>query len=100
MIYLWTTESGYLGVLVWDAGGGAVVSLPDETGRIRYNQIRLAHRTGDGHKLLTWTTAAPGSHSASGTAGQIAYDSSGNFYWCYAANSWARIGPAGYSNTF
>ena len=33
-------------------------------------------------------------------SGQVSFDASGNYYWCYAPNSWARIGPAGYSNTF
>lgn len=101
MIIVWAGVSTYLGLgpLILDWSGGAVV-LPDEAGRIKYNQIRLVHRTGDGHQLLTWQTSAPASHSAPGIAGQIAYDGAGNYYWCYAANSWARIGPAGYSNSF
>jgi hypothetical protein len=48
---------------------------------------------------LAWS-APPASHSAVGAAGQIAFDSAGNFYFCYAADSWARIGAAGYSSAF
>lgn len=55
---------------------------------------RIAGATG-----FTWATA-PATHTATGVAGQIAYDAAGNLYWCYAANAWARSGPGGYSNSF
>jgi len=71
-----------------------------QRGNIDYDQIRKTARTGDGTQLTTWNTVPPATHAATGSAGQIAYDSAGNFYWCYAANSWARIGSGGYSNTF
>lgn len=71
-----------------------------QRGNIDYDQIRSAARTGNGSQLLTYSTTAPGRHTDVGTAGQIAYDSSGNWYWCYATNTWARMGPGGYSNTF
>jgi hypothetical protein len=74
--------------------------LAMQRGNIDYDQVRKTARTGDGTQLLTWNVTPPATHSATGTAGQIAYDSSGNYYWCYAANSWARIGPGGYSNSF
>ncbi len=45
-------------------------------------------------------TSFPGTFSSAGTPGQVAYDTVGNFYWCYLANQWARIGPAGWSNSF
>jgi hypothetical protein len=40
------------------------------------------------------------SHTATGTAGQIGYDSAAFFYFCYAANLWVRIGAAGYTMGF
>ena len=43
---------------------------------------------------------APASHAAPGRAGQIATDAAGNLYFCYAPNSWARLGSGGYSNSF
>jgi hypothetical protein len=38
---------------------------------------------------LTWSSV-PASATASGTAGQIAYDTLGNFYICTATNTWVR----------
>jgi hypothetical protein len=35
---------------------------------------------------------------SAGTPGEVAFDSAGNWYWCYALNSWARIGPGGYGS--
>lgn len=35
--------------------------------------------------------ATPGSSSASGTAGQIAFDSGGNFFVCVATNTWSKF---------
>jgi hypothetical protein len=94
---------------------------------IDYDQIRAAARQGTGSQVQMATggfaqghpavfdangnlidpggssalfVAAPVTHSSSGATGQVALDSSGNFYWCYATNSWARIGPGGYSNSF
>jgi hypothetical protein len=60
-------------------------------GDIDFDQILVAARTGNGNQLHTWTTPAPGGHGSTGTPGQIAYDSSGNLYVCYAANSWAKF---------
>lgn len=58
--------------------------------------------TGDASFFDTGASVAstPSKSSSSGTAGQISYDSLGNFYWCYATNSWARMGPNGFSMTF
>lgn len=85
----------------WPDGGAPSAAIPATArGDIDYDQIRVSARTGNGNQLLTWTTPAPAVSASTGTTGQIAYDSAGNFYWCYAANSWARIGTGGYSNSF
>ncbi len=69
-------------------------------GNIDFDQIRVAARTGNGIQFLTWNNPAPSGATNTGTAGQVAWDSAGNFYWCYSVNQWARIGPGGYSNSF
>lgn len=43
---------------------------------------------------------APSHYNSPGAVKQIATDTQGNFYWCYAPNRWARIGSGGYSNSF
>lgn len=73
---------------------------PDQRGNIDYNQIRASARTGNGMQFLTYSTPYPAKHGDAGVAGQVAFDTAGNFYLCYAENSWARIGPTGYSNSF
>lgn len=45
--------------------------------------------SGGGGSGLSWSSV-PASATATGTAGQIAYDSSGYFYVCTAANTWGR----------
>jgi len=42
--------------------------------------------------------APPAAPTGAGTPGEVAFDSAGNWYWCYALNSWARIGPGGYGS--
>lgn len=42
----------------------------------------------------------PAHFNTPGTPGQTAYDTAGNFYFCYATDQWARIGAGGYSNSF
>jgi hypothetical protein len=69
-----------------------------QRGNTAYDQIRTSDRTGNGPQLLTYTIPAPASATSAGTPGQIAFDAAGNWYWCYAVNSWARIGPAGYGS--
>jgi hypothetical protein len=81
-------------------GAASIVIPATQCGDITFDQIRTSDRTGNGNQLLTWTTPGPGIHNDPGTSGQIAFDSSGNFFWCYAANLWARVGPGGYSNSF
>lgn len=81
-------------------GASSAVIPATQRGNIDFDQIRTAARTGNGRQLLTWNLTGPGTHTAPGAVGQTAYDASGNFYWCYAANLWARIGPGGYSNSF
>jgi hypothetical protein len=85
-------------------GAPPTVGLPTVAatarGNIDYDQIRVAARTGNGTQVLTWQVPAPAVNGSLGTAGMVAYDALGNFYWCYSANQWARIGPAGWSNTF
>jgi hypothetical protein len=78
----------------------SVSGAPAQRGNIAYDQIKASDRTGNGSQLLTWTTTAPATSSATCTAGQIAFDGSGNLYWCYAANLWARIGPGGFSTSW
>jgi hypothetical protein len=41
----------------------------------------------------SWSSV-PASATATGTAGQISYDSSGNFYLCIASNTWVRTSLA------
>jgi hypothetical protein len=104
MILNWSSELSYIGlqplIRSWTSGGGAAVIPSSARGNIDFDQIRVAARTGNGQQLLTWSIPAPATHSSTGTPGQIAYDASGNLYFCYAANSWARLGSSGYSNTF
>jgi hypothetical protein len=45
--------------------------------------------TGSGGSGLSWSSV-PASATASGTAGQIAYDAPGTFYLCTATNTWRR----------
>jgi hypothetical protein len=89
-----------VGLRMRGAAAALMIVPPTARGNIDTDQIQVASRTGDGSKLLTWTTIAPVTHTTAGVEQQIAYDAFGNFYWCYAANKWARIGPGGYSNTF
>ena len=63
------------GLLLWDTAGYPVVSRTNAFERI---------------PLLV---AAPASASASGTAGDIAYDSS-YFYVCTATDTWKRVAIA------
>ena len=69
-----------------------------QRGYIAYDQIRASDRTGNGDQLLTYTVPVPASATSAGTPGQVAFDSAGYWYWCYAVNSWARIGPTGYGS--
>lgn len=39
---------------------------------------------------FVWVTA-PVANNSSGTAGQTAYDSGGNFYICVATDTWAKF---------
>lgn len=93
------TSDQYLYLLAFTGSGGVPVRRNTQRGNIAFDQIRGSDRTGDGNQLITWSTA-PATNGDPGNAGQVAYDASGNFYWCYAPNSWARYGPAGYSSTF
>lgn len=83
--------------------GAAAASPPvpaTARGNIDFDHLRVSARTGNGPQLLTWNVPGPAAHGSAGVAGQVAYDAFGYFYWCYATNAWARIGPGGYSNTF
>jgi hypothetical protein len=81
-------------------GTAYAAPTPTQRGCIAFDQIKASDRTGNGNQLLTWSTTAPAHSTSTGAAGQIAYDSAGNYCWCYAANSWARIGPGGYSTSW
>ena len=99
---IWSSPSSYVGLPV-EIGvptASGLTETPTARGNIDYDQIRVAARTGNGHQLLTWQSPCPATATSAGTAGMTAYDGSGNLYWCYAANQWARIGPAGWSNSF
>lgn len=55
--------------------------------------IAANYIVGNGHQLtgiVSWVTA-PVSNTASGTAGQAAYDVGGNLYVCVGANNWAKF---------
>ena len=68
--------------------GNAGTVTPAQRGNIAYDQIKASDRTGNGHQLLTYSTA-PATSGATGAPGQIAYDGS-FFYLCVAANTWMR----------
>ena len=100
----------------------------DQRGNIAYDQIRANDRQGAAHQFQMFgggqtvpghaaaydgsgnvvdagvvalgRITAPVTHTDPCTVGQIAIDGSGNWYWCYGTNLWARIGPGGYSNSF
>lgn len=40
---------------------------------------------------VLWTLPAPAADDSPGRAGQISYDSSGNFYLDYGPNMWAKF---------
>lgn len=106
MITSWKKTIRYIGavrplVYAWPTGSGAIPPpAATQRGNIAFDQIAITSRTGNGNQLLTWTFFPPPRNNSTGTPNQIAYDAVGNFYWCYATNQWARIGPGGYSNTF
>jgi hypothetical protein len=70
---------------------------PAQRGCIAYDQIKASDRTGNGNQLLTYSPA-PASATSPGTPGQVAFDASGNWYFCYGVNQWGRIGPTGYGS--
>lgn len=104
MILNWGGELCYIGlqplIRAWSPGTGSIPAPATARGNIDFDQIRVSARTGNGDQLLTYTNPPPGASTSTGTPGQIAFDASGNWYWCYATNAWARIGPGGYSNSF
>ena len=69
--------------------------IVDYTGNVSYaNVITANYFVGDGSNLsnvpITWTTAHI-SNTASGAAGQVAYDEGGNLYVCVATDVWSLI---------
>jgi hypothetical protein len=114
-------------VFVWP-GAGAAAATKKQRGNIDFDQIRLIARQGTGGMFQMFAGSAanqgdalvfdpqgnaidagappallvgkPAHHNSTGTAGQMAYDGSGNLYLCYAANSWMQIGSGGWSNSF
>ena len=50
------------------------------------------------HVPIAVLVALPAAPTSAGTPGEVAFDAAGNWYWCYAMNSWARIGPTGYGS--
>ena len=70
--------NGLTGTLTIAGGSGVTVSTASSS-------ITIAAAGGG----LSWS-AVPASATATGTAGQIAYDTLGNFYICTATNTWVR----------
>jgi hypothetical protein len=87
------TFGGAAGVS-WDGGNLALGAV---------SNVRLTGgRAGEflqtaGNGVLAWNTppvawsTVPQSNTATGTAGQIAYDAGGNLYICVDANVWSKI---------
>ena len=119
-----------LGRGLWlNYGSSAAASaVKRQRGNIAFDQVRLTARYGTGPMFqmtlgnpaspgdvgvydangnlgdgggppAVWVTA-PAHHNSTGIPGQAAYDSSGNFYYCYAPDAWAQIGPGGWSDSF
>ncbi len=81
--YLAPTDAGNYGGGAGGGGGDTVLTY-------------AAGDAGTGWVRLTYTSSnptlvpAPSSATATGSPGQIAFDSS-YWYWCYAVNRWARV---------
>jgi hypothetical protein len=70
---------------------------PAQRGCLAFDQIKASDRTGNGNQLLTYSPV-PADATSPGTPGQVAFDAVGNWYFCYGANQWGRIGPTGYGS--
>jgi len=88
-----TTGVALFGPDVYNAVATTYISfaLPNTSGNVG------EFITNDGNGQLQWATtvssSVPGSNSATGQAGQIAFDSS-YLYICIASNTWKRVGIA------
>jgi|GEM_PF-5974252 len=130
MILTWSGTAAHIGTLplVFSyPSGGAGAAVKTQRGNIDFDQVRTIARQGtgalfqmfngsaaDGDALIfdangnaidagappVLRVATPAHHNSAGIPGQMAFDAIGNFYWCYAPNSWAQMGAAGYSNSF
>lgn len=69
----------------WSFFNDGNLQLPGNTLTINY-----ANGSSAFGNMVSWTTA-PGSNTATGNAGEAAYDSGGNLYVCVAANTWAKF---------
>ena len=69
-----------------DSSGGVLIVSPGPIGATGPSGIQFV--------------TVPAHFNSSGTTGQVSYDGSGNFYWCYLTDTWAQMGPGGYSNSF
>jgi hypothetical protein len=98
--FSFSANSALVDVVVIVETAPVVPPVPTQRGCIAYDQIKGTDRTGNGDQLLTWSTTAPAHSTSTGTPNQIAYDASGNLYWCFLANTWARIGPGGFSTSW
>ena len=113
----------------FSALGLSVPAVKTQRGNIAFDQVRLTDRQGTGSLFQMYNPViagvpgdgvvfdanfnlidaggapivlvpAPVHYNSAGSPGQGAYDGSGNWYWCYTTNRWARMGPGGYSNSF
>jgi hypothetical protein len=88
----WAGKAGQ--IATWNAEEGAWEFTEVDGAPVVFNEATSAYVTlnGDGTTAaapwLAWS-AVPASTSATGTAGQVAYDS-GYFYVCTATNTWKR----------
>jgi hypothetical protein len=81
------------------AGSGGLVTTGNPTVYDGNGSTVPANYFGLSGTAMVMTTA-PSVSTSPGVQGQFAIDATGNFYFCYGTNQWARIGPGGYSSSF
>ena len=82
-------------ISVVDSNGNIVTNLNYADGNVTANRIfaniyNYANGVSIFSSIVQWTTV-PASNISTGTAGQAAYDSSGNLYVCVNTNTWAKF---------
>lgn len=81
-----TTLQGYLWLYAGQVAGGRIRAI-DETNA---QQMEISS-AGTTIKKIILTANTPATATSTGTAGQIAWDASGNLYLCPAANTWLKF---------